>query len=66
MAVLRRMAYCFRGAAEGHIKEVLIEIASYIDAIIGLPSNVMARVCSKSLYFLVLKNARNARKHFIH
>jgi type I restriction enzyme M protein len=30
----------FRGAAEGHIRKYLIEDRNYIDAIIGLPSNL--------------------------
>ena len=30
----------FRGAAEGHIREFIIREKNYLDAVIGLPSNI--------------------------
>ena len=30
----------FRGGAEGHIRKYLIEDRNYLDAVIGLPSNI--------------------------
>ena len=32
--------FCFRGAAEGHIRRYLIEDRNYLDAVIGLPANI--------------------------
>jgi type I restriction enzyme M protein len=40
MACIAPHGVLFRGAAEGHIRKYLIEDRNYIDAIIGLPSNL--------------------------
>lgn len=40
MACVAPHGVLFRGAAEGHIRKYLIEDRNYIDAIIGLPSNL--------------------------
>jgi type I restriction enzyme M protein len=40
MAVVMPHGVLFRGAAEGHIRKYLIEDKNYLDAVIGLPSNI--------------------------
>ena len=40
MAVVLPHGALFRGAAEGHIRQYLIEDKNYLDAVIGLPSNI--------------------------
>ncbi len=40
MAVVLPHGVLFRGAAEGHIREYLIKERNYLDAVIGLPSNI--------------------------
>src|SRR5690606_6967199 len=40
MACVLPHGVLFRGAAEGHIRKFLIEDRNYIDAVIGLPSNL--------------------------
>jgi len=40
MAVVLPHGVLFRGAAEGHIRRFLIEERNYLDAVIGLPSNI--------------------------
>ena len=40
MAVVLPHGALFRGAAEGHIREFLIKDKNYLDAVIGLPSNI--------------------------
>ena len=40
MACVAPHGVLFRGAAEGHIRKFLIEDRNYIDAVIGLPSNL--------------------------
>ena len=40
MAVVLPHGALFRGAAEGHIREYLIKDRNYLDAVIGLPSNI--------------------------
>ncbi|RLD38154.1 MAG: type I restriction-modification system subunit M, partial [Bacteroidetes bacterium] len=40
MAVVLPHGVLFRGAAEGHIRRYLIEDRNYLDAVIGLPSNI--------------------------
>ena len=40
MAVVMPHGVLFRGAAEGHIRQFLIEDRNYFDTIIGLPANV--------------------------
>jgi len=40
MAVVMPHGVLFRGGAEGHIRKYLIEEKNYLDAVIGLPSNI--------------------------
>ena len=40
MAVVMPHGVLFRGGAEGHIRQYLIEDRNYLDAVIGLPANV--------------------------
>jgi type I restriction enzyme M protein len=40
MACIAPHGVLFRGAAEGHIRKYLIEERNYLDAVIGLPSNL--------------------------
>ena len=40
MAVVLPHGVLFRGGAEGHIREYLIEDRNYLDAVIGLPANI--------------------------
>ena len=40
MAVVMPHGVLFRGAAEGHIRQYLIEDRNYLDAVIGLPPNI--------------------------
>ena len=40
MAIVLPHGVLFRGASEGHIRKYLIEDRNYLDAVIGLPSNI--------------------------
>lgn len=40
MAVVLPHGVLFRGAAEGHIRQYVIEQMNYLDAVIGLPANI--------------------------
>ncbi len=40
MSIVLPHGVLFRGAAEGHIRRYLIEDRNYLDAVIGLPSNI--------------------------
>ena len=40
MAIIMPHGVLFRGAAEGHIRQYLIEQLNYLDAVIGLPANI--------------------------
>ncbi|MGJ0328188.1 type I restriction-modification system subunit M [Aliarcobacter cryaerophilus] len=40
MAIVLPHGVLFRGSAEGHIRKYLIEDRNYLDAVIGLPSNI--------------------------
>ena len=40
MAIVLPHGVLFRGASEGHIRQYLIEDRNYLDAVIGLPSNI--------------------------
>ena len=58
MAVVLPHGVLFRGAAEEKIRRHLIEKSNYIDAIIGLPSNIFY-VTSIPTLVMVLKQCRN-------
>ena len=40
MAIVLPHGVLFRGAAEGHIRQYLVEDRNYLDAVIGLPANI--------------------------
>ena len=40
----------FRGGSEGHIRQYLIEDRNYLDAVIGLPSNIFFGTSYTNLY----------------
>ena len=54
----------FRGGAEGHIRQVLIEDRNVLDAVIGLPANVFYGT-SIPTCILVLKNNREHRDNIL-
>ena len=57
MACVLPHGVLFRGAAEGHIRRYLIEDCNYLDAVIGLPSNIFYGT-SIPTCILVLKKQR--------
>lgn len=57
MAVVLPHGVLFRGAAEGHIRQVLIAERNYLDAVIGLPANIFYGT-SIPTCILVLKKKR--------
>ena len=59
MACVAPHGVLFRGAAEGTIRQFLIEKKNYIDAIIGLPANIFYGT-SIPTCILVLKKCRQA------
>jgi type I restriction enzyme M protein len=72
MAVVLPHGVLFRGAAEGHIRQYLIEDRNYLDAVIGLPANIFYGT-SIPTCILVFKKCRkhpnnvlfiDASKHF--
>ena len=72
MAVVLPHGVLFRGSAEGHIRQYLIEDRNYLDAVIGLPANIFYGT-SIPTCILVFKKCRedsddvlfiDASKHF--
>lgn len=72
MAVVMPHGVLFRGGAEGHIRQYLIETKNYLDAVIGLPENLFYGT-SIPTSILVFKKCRkvddsilfiDASKHF--
>jgi type I restriction enzyme M protein len=57
MAVVVPHGVLFRGGAEGHIRQYLIEDRNYLDAVIGLPANIFYGT-SIPTCVLVLKKCR--------
>ncbi|HEY9017658.1 type I restriction-modification system subunit M [Thiomicrospira sp.] len=57
MAVVLPHGVLFRGAAEGHIRQYLIEDRNYLDAVIGLPANIFYGT-SIPTCILVMKKCR--------
>jgi len=57
MAVVVPHGVLFRGGAEGHIRQYLIEDRNYLDAVIGLPANIFYGT-SIPTCMLVLKKCR--------
>jgi len=46
----------FRGAAEGHIRQYLIEDKNYLDAVIGLPANIFYGTSIPTCILVIKKN----------
>jgi type I restriction enzyme M protein len=61
MAVVMPHGVLFRGAAEGHIRKLLIEQKNYLDAVIGLPPNLFFGT-SIPACILVFKKCRGAER----
>jgi type I restriction enzyme M protein len=61
MAVVMPHGVLFRGGAEGHIRQFLIEEKNYLDAVIGLPPNLFFGT-SIPACILVFKKCRGADK----
>ena len=59
MACVLPHGVLFRGAAEGHIRQVLIEDRNYLDAVIGLPPNIFFGTSIPTCIIVLKKN----RKH---
>ena len=57
MAIVLPHGVLFRGASEGHIRQYLIEDRNYLDAVIGLPSNIFYGT-SIPTCILVIKKCR--------
>ena len=57
MAVVLPHGVLFRGAAEGHIRQYLIQERNWLDAVIGLPANIFYGT-SIPTCILVLKKCR--------
>jgi type I restriction enzyme M protein len=64
MACIAPHGVLFRGAAEGHIRKYLIEDRNYIDAIIGLPSNLFYGT-SIPTCILVLKKCKETPENIL-
>lgn len=58
-AVVLPHGVLFRGAAEGHIRQYLIEELNVIDAVIGLPANLFYGTSIPTYCVLVLKKCAN-------
>lgn len=61
MAVVMPHGVLFRGGAEGHIRQFLIEQKNYLDAVIGLPPNLFFGT-SIPASILVFKKCRQSEK----
>jgi type I restriction enzyme M protein len=55
----------FRGGAEGHIREYLIREKNYLDAVIGLPSNIFYGTSIPTCIMVFKKNRNNKDILFI-
>ena len=64
MAIVLPHGVLFRGAAEGHIRKYLIEDRNYLDAVIGLPSNIFYGT-SIPTCILVFKKCREDSKNVL-
>ncbi len=56
MACVLPHGVLFRGAAEGHIRQYLIEDKSYLDAVIGLPANIFYGTSIPTCILVLRKN----------
>jgi len=50
----------FRGAAEGHIRQFLIEQKNYLDAVIGLPANIFYGTSIPTCILVLKKNREHS------
>lgn len=64
MATVMPHGVLFRGAAEGHIREFLIREKNYLDAVIGLPSNLFYGT-SIPACILVFKKCRESPENVL-
>ncbi|OBX26817.1 type I restriction enzyme M protein [Gelidibacter algens] len=64
MACVLPHGVLFRGAAEGHIRQYLIEDRNYLDAVIGLPANVFYGT-SIPTCILVMKKQRTHKDNIL-
>ena len=64
MAIVLPHGVLFRGSAEGHIRRYLIEDRNYLDAVIGLPSNIFYGT-SIPTCILVFKKCRVDSEHIL-
>lgn len=64
MAIVLPHGVLFRGAAEGHIRQYLIEDRNYLDAVIGLPANIFYGT-SIPTCILVFKKCREDSEHVL-
>jgi len=58
MACVLPHGVLFRGAAEGHIRELLIKERNYLDAVIGLPANIFYGTGIPTCILVVKKNRK--------
>ena len=59
MACVLPHGVLFRGAAEGHIRRYLIEDCNYLDAVIGLPSNIFYGTSIPTCIMVLKKQREN-------
>jgi type I restriction enzyme M protein len=59
MAVVLPHGVLFRGAAEGHIRQYIIEQMNYLDAVIGLPANIFYGTSIPTCVLVFKKCRRN-------
>ena len=60
MAVVLPHGVLFRGAAEGHIRQYLIEQKNCLDAVIGLPANIFYGTSIPTCILVLKKQRKNA------
>lgn len=60
MACVLPHGVLFRGAAEGHIRQFLIKNLNYLDAVIGLPSNIFYGTSIPTCILVLKKNRKHA------
>ena len=60
MAIVLPHGVLFRGAAEGHIRQYLIEKLNCIDAVIGLPANIFYGTSIPTCILVIKKCRKNA------
>ncbi len=62
MAVVLPHGVLFRGAAEGHIRQYLIEKMNCLDAVIGLPANIFYGTSIPTCILVLKKQRPNAQR----